>query len=72
MVPDSVNPKSFVMASSANTLRDLGEAKIEKLDAGGRHENVGGLQVPVDDALSVGGIERVADLQAVGERLLGQ
>ena len=34
-----------------------------------RPENVAGLQVPVDDAAAVRGVERVGNLNGVGERL---
>ena len=42
----------------------LGEPEIEELHAGTRQEDVSGLQVAVDDAGPVGGVEPRRDLDA--------
>ncbi len=44
---------------------ELGEAKIENFDGATLgNENVGGLDVAVDDAFFVGGVEGVGELNA--------
>ena len=48
----------------------LGQAEVEHLDlAVRRHLHVGGLQIAVDDALLVRGLERLGDLPRDGDRL---
>jgi hypothetical protein len=51
-------------------LRQLGEAEVEDLDPPVlRHEDVLGLQIPVDDALVVRGRQAMRDLDRVVDRL---
>ena len=51
--------------------RDFGEAEIEDLGiAALGDENVCGLDVAVDDALRMGGIESVGDFDGIGEELI--
>ena len=47
------------------------EAEVEKLRAGARQHDVGRLEVAVDDAVAVRAIERVGDLGAVADHLVG-
>ena len=47
------------------------KAEVEHLHgAVGRDLDVGGLEIPMDDALLVGGVERVGDLTGDGQRLV--
>jgi len=48
----------------------LRQPEIQQLDAGLRQRDVVRLQVAMDDALAVRGVERVADLRGVLERLV--
>jgi hypothetical protein len=43
----------------------FGEAEIQQVDALLRDQNVGGLQIAVDDAFAVGGVESVENLPGV-------
>ena len=53
------------------TRHGFGEAKIQHLDGAVRPDlDVGGLQVPVDDSLRMGRVERVGDLPCHRQRLV--
>ena len=51
------------LAADAAQLR---QPKIEQLDAGSRHQDIGGLQIAMRDALGVRGRERISDLNRYG------
>ena len=51
-------------------LAQLRKAKIQQLDARLGGQNVGGLQIAVGDALPVRGIERIANLRRILQRLI--
>ena len=66
----SVAVGSFETLSGALDLHQLREAEVEDLDAAlSRHEEVLGLQVPVDDPFLVSGGEALGDLNGVVDRL---
>lgn len=46
----------------------LGKPKIEQLDAGRRHQDIGGLQIAMRDAFGVRGRERIGDLHGMAQR----
>jgi hypothetical protein len=51
-------------------VEQLGQPEVEHLDTAIRaHDNVRGLQIPMDDAAGVGGSERVGDRDANPQRL---
>ena len=56
-------------AVDSKSVRDLRESEIENLHAALGAQDVAGLQVAVDDALFVRGVERVQDLPGQFERL---
>ena len=56
--------------AGARRARQLGQTEVEQLDPLLREQDVGGLQIAVDDALAVRGVERLADLHAVRDRLV--
>ena len=49
--------------------RQLGESEVEELDALLGDEDIGRLEIAMDDALAVRRVECLADLDAVGDRL---
>ena len=73
-VPGSVWPEpvgALVSSPGRDGLDPLRQAEVEDLDvAVSRDEEVLGLQVPVDDALLVGGGEAPGDLERVVHGLL--
>ncbi len=48
----------------------LGESEVEQLDTLLGDENIGGLEVPMRDAFFVRGVEGIADLRGVFQRLV--
>ena len=50
-------------------LPDLGQAEIQQFDPGFRNQNIRGFQVSVSNAFVVRGVERVANLYRIIQRL---
>src|SRR6185369_16135346 len=60
-----------VRAGGTERGRDLGQTKVENLGVSALgHENIGGLDVAVDDSLCMGGIQRIRDFNGQGEERL--
>ena len=58
------------LACGALDLGELGQAEIEDLDAAPtRHEEILGLQVPMDDSFVMRGCQALGDLRGVADRL---
>jgi len=50
---------------SWNGLFDFSESEVEQLDALPGHQDVGRLEIAVDDAFGMGGIESAANLRGI-------
>jgi hypothetical protein len=51
-------------------LSRFGQAEVEQLHAGLREHHVRGLEIPMDDAAAVRGMQRIRDLVAVAQCLI--
>ena len=68
-VPSAVTAPTTVAASPAASaavepVRALRETEVEQLDAGARQHHVGRLEVAMDNALAMRGLQRISDLRA--------